>query len=90
MITRALLRLERTMNLLEGGKGGEGKMGERGWGGDVWERGMVGREGGWGRDGGRVGRDGGRVGRDVGREVGDGRGGEGRDDAYTYCNRYVH
>ena len=32
--TRALLRLERTMNLLEGGKGGEGRMGERGWGGD--------------------------------------------------------
>ena len=30
----ALLRLERTMNLLEGGKGGEGRMGERGWGGD--------------------------------------------------------
>ena len=33
-LTRALLRLERTMNLLEGGKGGEGRMGERGWGGD--------------------------------------------------------
>ena len=46
--TRALLRLERTMNLLEGGKGGEGRMGERGWGGDG---GRVGREGGertWG------------------------------------------
>ena len=28
------------MNLLEGG---EGRVGERGWGGDVWERG---REGG--------------------------------------------
>ena len=41
------------MNLLEGGI--EGRMGERGWGGD----------------GGRVG-------------------GEGRDDGYTYCNRYVH
>ena len=38
-ITRALLRLERTMNLLEGG---EGRVGERGWGGDVGER------GGWG------------------------------------------
>ena len=25
----------------------------------------------------------------VGREGG-GRGGEGRDDGYTYCNRYVH
>ena len=57
IITRALLRLERTMNLLEGGKGGEGRMGERGWGrdggggergwgGDVGERGRVGREGG--------------------------------------------
>ena len=34
VLTRALLRLERTMNLLEGGKGGEGRMGERGWGGD--------------------------------------------------------
>ena len=44
--TRALLRLERTMNLLEGGKGGEGRMGERGWGGDVGERWRVGREGG--------------------------------------------
>ena len=32
--TRALLRLERTMNLLEGGKGGEGRVGERGCGGD--------------------------------------------------------
>ena len=42
--TRALLRLERTMNLLEGGKGGEGRMGERGW---------EGTEGGWGE---RVGR----------------------------------
>ena len=42
-ITRALLRLERTMNLLERGKGGEGRMGERGWGGDVGERGRVGR-----------------------------------------------
>ena len=26
--TRALLRLERTMNFLEGGKGGEGRMGD--------------------------------------------------------------
>ena len=45
------------MNLLEGGEGGEGRMGERGWGGrreggergwggDVGERGRVGREGG--------------------------------------------
>ena len=53
--TRALLRLERTMNLLEGGKGGEGRMGERGWGGDG---GRVGREGGEGgeREGGGRGR----------------------------------
>ena len=52
-ITRALLRLERTMNLL---KGGEGRVGERGWGGDGervgrgrgGEREGVGeREGGW-------------------------------------------
>ena len=26
----------------------------------------------------------------MGREVGEGTGGEGRDDGYTYCNRYVH
>ena len=39
--TRALLRLERTMNLLEGGKGGEGRVRERGWGG---AGGRVGRE----------------------------------------------
>ena len=51
IITRALLRLERTMNLLEGGKGGEGMMGERGWGGDGG-RGRGGeREGGEGRGG---------------------------------------
>ena len=51
-ITRALLRLERTMNLLEGGRGREDG-GERvgrgwregGWGGDVGERGRVGRVG---------------------------------------------
>ena len=78
------------MNLLEGG---EGRMGERGWGGDgervgrgregeregEGDRGRVGREGGWGeREGGEGGRG------------GEGRGGEGRDDGYTYCNRYVH
>ena len=37
----------------------------------------MGREGGegtWGREGGWVERE----------------GGEGRDDGYTYCNRYVH
>ena len=33
------------MNLLEGGKGGEGRMGERGWGGRVGERGRGGRGG---------------------------------------------
>ena len=38
-LTRALLRLERTMNLLKGGWGTEG-----GWGGDVGERRRVGRE----------------------------------------------
>ena len=70
--TRALLRLERTMNLLEGGKGGEGRVGERG---RVWERGRVGERG------------------RLGSEVGEGRGeegrGGGRDDCYTYYNRYV-
>ena len=62
------------MNLLEGGEGrvGErgwggdgGRVGERGWGGDVGERRMVGERG---RGGG---------------------GGGGRDDCYTYSNRYV-
>ena len=50
--TRALLRLERTVNLLEGGKGGEGRVEER-----------VGR-GGEGRGGegrGREGRDDGYI-----------------------------
>ena len=58
------------MNLWEEGKGGEGRVGERGWGGDG-ER--VGREGGevtCGREGGWGGR--------VGREEGEGRGGKGR------------
>ena len=49
IITRALLRLEMTMNLLEGGEGGEGRMGERGWGGDG---GRVGRGRGGEREGG--------------------------------------
>ena len=40
------------MNLLEGGKGREGRVGERGWGGDVGERGRVG-EGSGGRGAGR-------------------------------------
>ena len=52
------------MNLMEGGKRGEGRMGERGWGGDGGRVVDVGREGGWG---GREGRGGG----------GEGRGGEG-------------
>ena len=72
--TRALLRLERTMNLLEGGKGGWGREGGEG------------TEGGWGGDGGRVGTWG-RVGREVGEGRGRGRGG--RDNCYTYSNRYV-
>ena len=72
--TRALLRLERTMNLL-GWKGGEGRMGERGWGGDGGRVGREGGEGTWGREGGwgeREGegeREGGERGR-VGREGG--------------------
>ena len=47
-LTRALLRLERTMNLLDGGRVGRGRRegGEGTWG----------REGGWGeREGGRGG-----------------------------------
>ena len=91
--TRALLRLERTMHLLEGGKGGEGRMEERGWGGDGGrvgrgrgeeredgERGRVReREGGWGEREGGVGW-GGRGGEGRGGEGtgGEGRGGEGR------------
>ena len=54
------------------------------------ESGRVGREGGWG---GRVRREGGRGGEGRGGEGRGGRGGgvgEGRDDGYTYCNRYVH
>ena len=62
LLTRALLRLERTMNLLEGGKGGEGRVGERGWGGDGGRVGREGGEGTWGREGGWV-RDGGWGGR---------------------------
>ena len=41
--TRALLRLERTINLLEGGKGGEGGWGREGGEGTGWD--------GTGRDG---------------------------------------
>ena len=65
-----LLRLERTMNLLEGGKGGEGRMGERGWGGE-------GTEGGWGERVGR-GRGGEREGGE--REGGGERGRVGREE----------
>ena len=60
VLTRALLRLERTMDLLE--EGGEGRVGERGWGGDGERvgRGRGGeREGGergWGGDVGERGR----------------------------------
>ena len=68
--TRALLRLERTMNLLEGGKGGWGREGGEG------------TEGMWGEEGGDVGR-GGREGGWGGERMG------GRDDCYTYSNRYV-
>ena len=81
--TRALLRLERTMHLLEGGKGGEGRMGERVWGGDggrVGEReggeGRMGRESGEGGRGGEGRGRGGEGGRG-GREGGKGRGGGG-------------
>ena len=86
-LTRALLRLERTMNCWR-----EGREGKGGWG----REGGEGTEGGWGervgrgregeREGGERGRVGerGRAGREegwggrVGREVGEGRGGEGR------------
>ena len=81
-ITRALLRLEKTTNLIQGREGGRGGGGEGGEGG-------IGGEGGGegGRDGGRGGREGGRVG---GREGGREEGVEGgRDDCYTYSNRYV-
>ena len=66
-LTRALLRLERTMHLLEGGKGGEGRMGERGWGGDGGRVGREGGEGTWGREGGWGEREG-----EGEREVGEG------------------
>ena len=70
--TRALLRLERTMNLLEGGKGGWGREGGEGTEGGWGER--VGRGRGGEREGGERGRvrEGGWGGRG-----GDGRGGEG-------------
>ena len=55
--TRALHRLESTMNLL---KGGEGRVGERGWGGDGGRVGREGGEGTWGRE--RGGGERGRVG----------------------------
>ena len=45
--TRALLRLERTMNLLEGGKGGEGRVGRGGEGKGGEGRGGEGRDDGY-------------------------------------------
>ena len=68
--TRALLRLERTMNLLEGGKGGEGRVGREGG---------EGTEGGWGE---RVGMGRGERGRveERGRVGEKGRVGEGGEE----------
>ena len=43
---------------------------------------------GWGREGGEGTE--GEWGRDVGERGRVGREGRGRDDGYTYCNRYVH
>ena len=66
------------MNLLEGGKVGDGRMGERGWEGDG---GRVGRGRGGEREGGERGEVGGeREGGERGRvgKGGEGRGGEGR------------
>ena len=42
------------MNLLEGGNGGEGRVGERGWGGRVGREAGVGRGGEWRGGEGRV------------------------------------
>ena len=73
--TRALLRLERTMNLFGGREGGEGGR----------EGGEGGREGGGGREGREGGREGGR-GRREGREggtEGGRRGREGREGGMT-------
>ena len=53
---------------------------------------LEGGKGGWGREGGE-GTEGGwgeREGGERVREREGGWGGEGRDDGYTYCNRYVH
>ena len=87
--TRALLRLERTMNLLEGGKEGKGGWGREGGEGTEGRWGREGVEGTWGREGvegtwaregveGTWGREGGwgergRVGRGWGEEKGRGR-----------------
>ena len=70
----------------KGVEGTEGEWGERVGRGTWGERGRVWREreGGGEREGGEVG-EGKRGGEGVGRQVG-----EGRDDSYTYCNRYVH
>ena len=75
-ITRALIRLERTMNLIQG-RGGEGR--------EVGEEGRGGREGGrGGREGGRGGTEGGREGGGAGEWGGRGRG---RDDCYMYVQK---
>ena len=88
-ITRALLRLERTINLF-GGRGGMGegegegrreggREGGEGEGREGREGGREGREG-WGREGGREGgRDGREGGRKGGREGKGREGGEGRE-----------
>ena len=70
----------------EGGRGGEGREGRGGEGGRE-----LGGRGGEGREGGREGREGGREGGEGGRREREEReGGErGRDDCYTYSNRYV-
>ena len=60
------------MNLLEGGKGGVGRMRERGWGGDGERVGREGGEGTWGREGGWGEREGGEGRRGEGGEEGEG------------------
>ena len=73
IITRPLLRLERTMNLLEGGKGGWGREGGEG------------TEGGWGERVGR-GHGGEREGGGEREDVGEREGGEGRLGREGICH----